>query len=153
MFGKFKLKLNERTSECQSDELIRKYNVYDFSHMLRHAYYVTFTRVAIVDTFEKSSMFPVHANKLMSVPVQRSHEDATILTLAEHLALYAEKRQAARQRILGADIEVTATRFVDTTHGAMLTTSATTPLDDKGASVRYGCVCNARERPAAHCTA
>lgn len=65
----------------------------------------------------------------LSVPVHRSADALTnILTVEQLRELLQEMRRVARQRILGASADITASGHVDTASGAVLTTSAAIDL-------------------------
>lgn len=75
LFGTFKVNFNETINECSTIDTIETYRDYDFVKMLRYAFYATFTRTNVMETFEKAMIWPVNPAKLMSVLVHRSAND------------------------------------------------------------------------------
>ena len=72
-----------------------------------------------------------------SIPMHKSHDEVSkLLSVAEIEAMYIEKRRTAGARILGEDVHVTSSGFVDTAHGAVLTSKVA--LAKTAANAKFG---------------
>ena len=124
LFGRFKKKLNELLSASIDEHASRTFDTYDFCSMLRSAYNGVFTRAIVKETLEKSGMWLIIAARHLAAPLHRSgRELGNLLSVHQLEELYNERRKTARVRILGENVIVTASGYVDTVEGAVLTSA------------------------------
>lgn len=85
MFSPFKNALNNAINMCVG-ETRRKFDVFDFSGMLRFAYAEAFTRENIMLAFRRAGVWPIDRSRLLSVPRPAAQDNVTeIVSVSEVL--------------------------------------------------------------------
>ena len=121
-FAVFKRELNAAISRLVQAKSQTELDMYEYCAVLKHAYHASFTHNNIVASFRRSGLWPLDAMRLISVPRARDiNSTGEILTPEALVALLEKKREEARKDILGSEVHLLRSGFVDTTRGAVLT--------------------------------
>ena len=121
-FSIYKRELNTAISSTVRVGHPEELDMWQYCSILAHAYYKAFTRENIVSSFGRSGLWPLDVQRLLGTAKPRdTNALGEICTTATLINLLEQKRRQAREGILGAELSVLRTGFVDTSRGAVLT--------------------------------
>ena len=124
-FSVLKREISKAIAHTVQSGVHSQLDMFEYCCVLKHAYYKTFTREHIVASFRRAGQWPVDPHRLLSLPCPRDSDALSDICSKDQLIQLLEKKRAeAREEILAANITVLRTGFVDTTRGAVLTSSA-----------------------------
>ena len=121
IFSPFKSVLNEAINLAIAKDEQNTWDTFAFCSMLRYAYKKSFSNGNIISAFRRSGIWPLDAYQLLSIPRPQSHMHQVTMSVAELEQLLQVRRTEIRHSILGSDVKLTHSGFVDTTRGQMLT--------------------------------
>eukprot|EP00171_Calliarthron_tuberculosum_P021386 IDg21386t1 len=127
VFGPFKKAINDFLSRMSRRSLGRteaasKVSLYDMCRAFTAAYNLAFSWANIVAGFEKTGLWPLSPDRLLSRSLPLSHDDIeTVLEVPDLKKMLAEKRRGRRP---GSSDGAVSTRagYIDTRYGCLLTT-------------------------------
>ena len=134
--------MNEAVNRSVSRIMEDKRRVYNFCSVLYFAYGKAFTAINTRSRFIRSGIWPLDPMQLLSIARPASMDNSnTVLSVEELENILEEKRREFRETILGWDATVCSNGFVDTTQGAVLTSSRALNLArlKKGKTMREKC--------------
>ena len=120
-FGSMKQKLDGLISNAIDLQTLHAFDLFQMCTLIRRAFFQAFNPCEIISAFERAGLWHINHRKLLCVPRRESNSPESRLVSVEELELlFYEKRAAARREILGDDITIASSGFVDTTRGAVL---------------------------------
>ena len=124
LFSVFKKRLPKSIRSCAAPVRGKKYDIFDMCSLIRDAYVNSFTVKNIQASFYCSGIWPLDGGKRLNYPrPATTSADARIMSVEELQAAFQEKRKVLRDSIRGADATTTRSGFIDTSHGAVVTSS------------------------------
>ena len=124
LFSVFQKCLQDPVTSCAPPGGEWQYDLFGFCALIRDAYYRAFTVHNVQASFRRSGIWPFDPTKLLSTPRPiTSHENSVIMTAEELFVAFEEKQEEMQDTVLGSDSRITRSGFIDTTKGAVVTST------------------------------
>eukprot|EP00171_Calliarthron_tuberculosum_P002640 IDg2640t1 len=121
VYSSFKNRINENLL-AMTEATTGPLSLYDMCSAFCAAYNNAFRRENIMSGFAKSALWPFRPESLLCRPLPKSHDDiGTVVDTSEMIKMIDDKRRQRRTNA-GRDSISIRRGFIDTTHGALLTT-------------------------------
>lgn len=123
-FSVFKNALNKSLNAAASTDKLDVYDSFDFCGMLKSAFWPAFTEQNNKSAFVRSGIWPLEPFRLLSVPRPATASNTScVLLVSELRKKMDEKLCAARRAVIGEDAVLLACGYVDTSRGAVVTST------------------------------
>eukprot|EP00171_Calliarthron_tuberculosum_P002273 IDg2273t1 len=123
-FSVFKNALNEALNAAASTDKLDVYNTFDLCGMLKTAFEPAFSEQNIKSSFARSGIWPLDPSRLLRVPRPAASTNlSSVLSVEKLQEMLDVKLNAARRAVIGEDAELLSCGYVDTTSGAVVTST------------------------------
>ena len=124
MFSEYKRELNNAIAATLKTADADQLDMFQYCALMTYAYNRNFTRSNIEASFRRASLWLLNPSQLLNVPRLRdTNARSEIMSPEQLVKLLDEKRAAVRKNILGREVSLLRSGFIDTTRGAVLTSN------------------------------